>query len=51
MTEREQELETLLRKIVNRANPPTKATSADILLQYVPAALIDQARELLKART
>lgn len=41
------EAEELLKKIVERAQRAEKAGSTDIMLQKIPAALIDQARELL----
>jgi hypothetical protein len=43
----EQALIEILTKIVNRATRATKLGSTEILTQQVPAALIDQARELL----
>lgn len=44
----EQALIEMLTKIVNRAGRAQQTTSATIELRTVPAALIDQARELLK---
>lgn len=47
MTENERELIEMLTKIVNRAHRPTKGGSTEIMVQAVPAALIDRARDLL----
>ena len=44
---REQQLEDMLRKIVNRALRPEKAATTDHMTQKVPAGLIDEAREFL----
>lgn len=43
----EDQLYTMLMKIVNRAARAEKMPSTEIMVQKVPAALIDEARALL----
>lgn len=44
---REQQLEAMLQKIVNRALRPEQMPSTHHMVQKVPAGLIDEARALL----
>jgi hypothetical protein len=45
---REQQLEGMLRQIVNKALRPEQMPSTHHMVQKVPAGLIEQARELLE---